>query len=200
MTTVRRASPSRPVSSAARQVGVASGRIPQVDVDAGAPSTASLSAKRLPDVAGLPTDPQALLRTLESGAYGAPMIHPPRSALWASFCRPQRHLTCASLGSLPGSRTDSRKERSGRSPTTLVNRDKDRLTKDGVRSELIVDPSSGQLLGTEDVAFDPSAASEALIQSARVVPAGTSFLGGALWTLGSLRQFLNASTIEWSNS
>jgi hypothetical protein len=53
------------------------------------------------------------------------------------------------------------------------------LTKNGVRSELIVDPSSGPLLGTEDVALDPSAASDA----------ARSFLGGALWTLGSLRQF-----------
>ena len=148
---------------------------PQVDVDAGAPSTASLSASGFPDVAGLPTDPQALLRTLESGAYGAPddpsaafsavgeLLQDPkdtspalRSALYqAAALIPDTEA----LGTIA--------DHAGQQGQGIG------LTKDGVRSELIVDPSSGQLLGTEDVALDPSAASDALIQSARVVPAGT---------------------------
>ena len=148
---------------------------PPVDVAAGAPSTASLSASGFPDVAGLPTDPQALLRTLESGAYGAPddssaafsavgeLLQDPkdtspalRSALYqAAALIPDTEA----LGTIA--------DHAGQQGQGIG------LTKDGVRSELIVDPSSGQLLGTEDVAFDPSAASEALIQSARVVPAGT---------------------------
>ena len=148
---------------------------PPVDVAAGAPSTASLSASGFPDVAGLPTDPQALLRTLESGAYGAPddssaafsavgeLLQDPkdtspalRSALYqAAALIPDT----AALGTIA--------DHAGQQGQGIG------LTKDGVRSELIVDPSSGQLLGTEDVALDPSAASDALIQSARVVPAGT---------------------------
>jgi RNA polymerase sigma-70 factor (ECF subfamily) len=148
---------------------------PPVDVAAGAPSTASLSASGFPDVAGLPTDPQALLRTLESGAYGAPddssaafsavgeLLQDPkdtspalRSALYqAAALIPDTEA----LGTIA--------DHAGQQGQGIG------LTKDGVRSELIVDPSSGQLLGTEDVALDPSAASDALIQSARVVPAGT---------------------------
>lgn len=148
---------------------------PQVDVAAGAPSTASLSASGFPDVTGLSTDPQALLRTLESGAYGAPndpsaafsavgeLLQDPkdtspelRSALYqAAALIPDTEA----LGTIA--------DHAGQQGQGIG------LTKDGVRSELIVDPSSGQLLGTEDVALDPSAASDALIQSARVVPAGT---------------------------
>ena len=148
---------------------------PPVDVAAGAPSTASLSASGFPDVAGLPTDPQALLRTLESGAYGAPddssaafsavgeLLQDPkdtspalRSALYqAAALIPDTEA----LGTIA--------DHAGQQGQGVG------LTQDGVRSELIVDPSSGQLLGTEDVALDPSAASDALIQSARVVPAGT---------------------------
>ena len=148
---------------------------PPVDVVAGAPSTASLSASGFPDVTGLPTDPQALLRTLESGAYGAPddpsaafsavgeLLQDPkdtspalRSALYqAAALIPDTEA----LGTIA--------DHAGQQGQGIG------LTKDGVRSELIVDPSSGQLLGTEDVALDPSDASEALIQSARVVPAGT---------------------------
>jgi hypothetical protein len=148
---------------------------PPVDVAPGAPSTTSLSASGFPDVTGLPTDPQALLRTLESGAYGAPndpsaafsavgeLLQDPkdtspalRSALYqAAALIPDTEA----LGTIA--------DHAGQQGQGVG------LTQDGVRSELIVDPSSGQLLGTEDVALDPSAASDALIQSARVVPAGT---------------------------
>jgi hypothetical protein len=148
---------------------------PQVDVDAGAPSTASLSASGFPDVAGLPTDPQALLRTLESGAYGAPddpsaafsavgeLLQDPKDTSPAL-----RSALYQAAALIPGTEAlGTIADHAGQQGQGIG------LTKDGVRSELIVDPSSGQLLGTEDVAFDPSAASEALIQSARVVPAGT---------------------------
>jgi hypothetical protein len=147
---------------------------PQVDVAAGAPSTASLSASGFPDVTGLPTDPQALLRTLESGAYGAP--NDPSAAFSAvgellqdpkDTSPALRSALYQAAALIPGTEAlGTIADHAGQQGQGIG------LTKDGVRSELIVDPSSGQLLGTEDVAFDPSAASEALIQSARVVPAG----------------------------
>jgi hypothetical protein len=130
---------------------------PQVDVDAGAPSTASLSASGFPDVAGLPTDPQALLRTLESGAYGAP--DDPSAAFSA-------------VGELLQDPKD---------------------TSPALRSALY--QAAALIPGTEALGtiadhagqrrmhLRPSSSRHAWFQPAR------SFLGGALWTLGSLRQF-----------
>jgi hypothetical protein len=148
---------------------------PPADVATGAPSTASLSASGFPDVTGLPTDPQALLRTLESGAYGA--ANDPSVAFSAvgELLQDPKDTSAALRSALyqaaaliPGTEAlGTIADHAGQQGQGIG------LTKDGVRSELIVDPSSGQLLGTEDVALDPSAASDALIQSARVVPAGT---------------------------
>ncbi|MGA2805180.1 MAG: CU044_5270 family protein [Acidimicrobiales bacterium] len=148
---------------------------PPADVATGAPSTASLSASGFPDVTGLPTDPQALLRTLESGAYGAAndpsvafsavgeLLQDPKDTS-AAF----RSALYQAAALIPGTEAlGTIADHAGQQGQGIG------LTKDGVRSELVVDPSSGQLLGTEDVALDPSAASDALIQSARVVPAGT---------------------------
>ena len=146
---------------------------PQVDV-AGAPSTASLSASGFPDVTGLPTDPQALFRTLESGAYGpANNASAAFSAVGELLQDPKdnspalRSALYQAAALIPGTEAlGTIANQAGQQGQGIG------LTQDGVRSELIVDPSSGQLLGTEDVALDPSDASEALIQSARVVPAG----------------------------
>ena len=148
---------------------------PQVDVAAGAPSTASLSASGFPDVTGLPTNPQALLRTLESGAYGpANNASAAFSAVGELLQDPKdtspalRSALYEAAALLPGTEAlGTIADHAGQQGQGIG------LTQDGVRSELIVDPTSGQLLGTEDVAVDPSAASEALIQSARVVPVGT---------------------------
>jgi hypothetical protein len=148
---------------------------PPVDVAAGTPSTASLSASGFPDVTGLSTDPQALLRTLESGAYGpannasaafsavGELLQDPKDTSLA--LRSALYQVAALIPDTEALGTIA--DHAGQQEQGIG------LTQDGVRSELIVDPSSGQLLGTEDVALDPSAASEALIQSARVVPAGT---------------------------
>jgi RNA polymerase sigma-70 factor (ECF subfamily) len=148
---------------------------PPVDVAADAPSTASLSASGFLNVTGLPTDPQALLRTLESGAYGAP--NDPSAAFSAvgELLQDPKDTSAALRSALyqaaaliPGTEAlGTIADHAGQQGQGIG------LTKNGVRSELIVDPSSGQLLGTEDVALDPSGASEALIQSARVVPAST---------------------------
>jgi hypothetical protein len=148
---------------------------PQVDVAAGGPSTASLSGSGFPDVTGLPTDPQALLRTLESGAYGpannasaafravGDLLQDPKDTSPAL-----RSALYQAAALIPGTEAlGTIADHAGQQGQGIG------LTQDGVRSELIVDPTSGQLLGTEDVAVDPSAASDALIQSARVVPAGT---------------------------
>jgi hypothetical protein len=148
---------------------------PPVDVVAGAPSTASLSASGFPDVTGLPTDPQALFRTLESGAYGpANNASAAFSAVGELLQDPKdtspalRSALYQAAALIPGTEAlGTIANQAGQQGQGIG------LTQDGVRSELIVDPSSGQLLGTEDVALDPSDASEALIQSARVVPAGT---------------------------
>jgi hypothetical protein len=148
---------------------------PQVDVAARAPSTASLSASGFPDVTGLPTDPQALLRTLESGAYGpANNASAAFSAVGDLLQDPKdtspalRSALYQAAALIPGTEAlGTIADHAGQQGQRIG------LTQDGVRSELIVDPTSGQLLGTEDVAVDPSAASDALIQSARVVPAGT---------------------------
>ena len=123
----------------------------------------------------MPTDPQALLRTLESGAYGAP--NDPAAAFSAvgELLQDPKDTSAALRSALyqaaaliPGTEAlGTIADHAGQQGQGIG------LTKNGVRSELIVDPSSGQLLGTEDVALDPSAASDALIQSARVVPAGT---------------------------
>jgi len=96
------------------------------------------------------------------------MTHPPRSALWASFCKTQRHLTCASLALYQGGRTDSRYEALG----TIADHAGQQgqgigLTKDGVRSELIVDPSSGNCsaprmsLSTRQLHLTPSSSRHA---------------------------------------
>ena len=148
---------------------------PPVGVVAGAPSTASLSASGFPDVTGLPTDPEALLRTLESGAYGPPNNAPVAFSAVGELLQDPKDTSLALRSALyQAAALIPDTEALGTIADHVGQQGQGiGLTQDGVRSELIVDPSSGQLLGTEDVALDPSDASEALIQSARVVPAGT---------------------------